>query len=243
MPPLHPDWLAGVKDGQPIGTAGKNEPESEAYCDALRKAWQSPPGAFALVARRDLTYAHLFEEPATYRGQVVHIKGRLARVRRYEAPLTVKDLGAEYLYEAWIFDQRYQNNPWCVLCIRLPAGIDIGEKLDYPVTFDGYFFKRYRFKAGDSVKPEQGREVPLLIGPTLTLIKQPPALAETAAGWSPEGIPFILTLIALVAILVIGLAWWYRRGDRHVRSRLAARSLQFVEPEQAAGPDQDTSSS
>jgi hypothetical protein len=229
VPPIDPQFLSQVHDAEPIGTISRNEGEAEAYCDALRKAFRTPPAVFARHGRRDLTYADLFNEPARYRGQNIHLEGRLVRLRRLDAPLTVAEVGARDLYEGWIFDQRFRNNLWCVLFLRLPAGILVGERIDYPVSFDGYSFKRYRYKAGDSLRPEEGREVPLLIGPTVTLLptaadrpNEPPAAAE----W----LPTLLIILVGMLILVGGLGWWYRRSDRKVRERLALLKPGFVEP-------------
>ena len=73
------------------------------------------------------------------------------------------------LYEGWIFDDLYIANPFCVLFTELPPGLHVGEKLEYRVGFDGYFFKRYRYKDGQGTV----RDCPLFIGRTLAVQPAP----------------------------------------------------------------------
>ena len=41
------------------------------------------------------------------------------------------------------------QNPRCVIFTKLPEGVEVREETDHRVAFDGYFFKRYRYQAGD----------------------------------------------------------------------------------------------
>jgi len=228
--PVDPDLLLGVEDRAPVRNADENYDEFQAYNLLLVRAHKTAAGAFAKGARRDLTFAHLFEEPAKYRGQIVHIEGLLRRLRKFDAArLAVKE-GVPALYEGWVFDAEYGYNPYCVIVTELPKSIQIGEKLDRHVSFDGYFFKRYRYRAGDGV-----RDAPLLIGRMLTPSASQGSAANARAPWLDSSTPWLL--IAFLAILLvtagfgIALTLWFKRGDKQVRARLdAARDAAFVEP-------------
>src|SRR5262249_39498868 len=155
-----------VIDRRPIPSEDRIDPPEEvkAYCLALTTAHATSSEAFANSARRDLTYAHLFEEPEKYRGEVVHYQGRLKRVRQFDAPEFIRDY-LPVIYECWLFDLKvYGANPLGVLVTELPRGVPVKEQLDIPVTVDGYFFKRWRYQAGDG-----WRDAPLLIGRTLRI--------------------------------------------------------------------------
>ena len=58
----------------------------------------------------------------------------------------------------------------------VPVGVEMrglapAEKIQgVEVAFDGYFYKRFRYKAGDSYRPGQYRDAPVLIGHRLTLL-------------------------------------------------------------------------
>jgi hypothetical protein len=228
--PIDPDLLLGVEDRAPVRNADENYDEFQAYNLLLVRAHKTTAGAFAKGARRDLTFAHLFEEPAKYRGQIVHIEGLLRRLRKFDAARLAARDGVPALYEGWVFDPEYGYNPYCVIVTELPKSIAIGEKLDRHVSFDGYFFKRYRYKAGDGV-----RDAPLLIGRTLTPSASQGSAVNARAPWLDSSTPWLL--IAFLAILLvtagfgIALTLWFKRGDKQVRARLdAARDAAFVGP-------------
>jgi hypothetical protein len=221
--------LEGVKDR--TGKAYKDSPEGKNYFDVLVLAHQLSAEAFAQSARRDVTFVHLFEDPELYRGEVVHVEGRLTRLRRFEPTLEDRAQGIENVYEGWIFDpDLYGANPMCLVFTDLPGGLQVGEKVDTPVAFDGYFFKRYRYKAGDG-----WRDSPLLIGHSPVLLaKQAAQPEERGGGLTQNLITVFLSLLVGTVLVTVGLTWWYRRGDRHVRRRLAGtHEIDFKEPEAA----------
>jgi hypothetical protein len=223
-----------VRDKTPIVSRRENEEEFKAYCLAIVFAHTTPADAFRRGASLDVTYAHLFEEPDKYRGKVVHVTGRLKRVRRLDADPEIRETyEIPYVYEGWIFDPAiYGANPMCLLFTDLPPGIEVAETMDRRITFDGYFFKKYRYKGGDG-----WHDCPLLIG------HSPTALSESAA--NVDILPrWILTTFAGVVIgtaaLALGLALWYRRGDAKVRTAMASRRPAFFDIGDSAGALEET---
>lgn len=229
-PPLvDPDLLLGVEDKAPIRNADENQYEYRAYTHLLLQARKADPEQLARRARRDLTYAHLFEQPGTYRGEPVHIQGRLKRLRKFDAPAAARAEGITALYEGWVFDDLYFANPYCVVVTELGPGVQVGERVDQRVTFDGFFFKRYRYKAGDTV-----RDCPLLIGHVLAL--EPASATPPESPWSFQKafLPAFLGLLVATGLLAVGLTWWFRRSDRLVQARIASTRIPtFLEPEPA----------
>jgi hypothetical protein len=221
--------------------------EIEAYARFIVMAHFTSAKAFTKAARHDVTFAHLFNDPERYRGDPVHITGRLVRLHRFDPPDEARAEGVSDLYEGWIFTDAYGENPVCVVFTDLPSGLKItGERnlhID-DVGFDGYFYKRYRYKAYDTKKKDLFRDAPLLIGHTLTGKFGPEAGEEGVSdNWGHSLIWVFGSVVggALVAILV--LTGWYRYHDRRVRHRLrAARDTGFVPPpdEMFAEPDDTT---
>jgi hypothetical protein len=206
-----------VEDRAPIRSMKENRDEFLAYCDAVMTARFTPAAAFARSARRDLTFAHLFEQPKRYRGEVAHVEGRMRRVRHLEADSFLWSQGVHDLYEGWIFDfNLYGAQPVCVLFTDLPPGMNVGEQTDFPVVFDGYFFKRYRYEGAD----KRWHDTALLIG------RQPILVADVApSSRGALSATFRWTVVAIVAGiigLIAGLGWWYRQGDRRVRAQVSA---------------------
>ena len=44
--------------------------------------------------------------------------------------------------------------------------------------------------------------------------------------WRTGFVPGILGLVGGISAVALGLTWWFRRGDRRVRTELAARKAQ-----------------
>jgi hypothetical protein len=218
------DLLAGVEDKTDIPTPKKNVEEFWGYCETILVASRIAPQAFVRAGRanREATFAHVFNSPNSYRGKVVQVVGRLARLRRWESPEYLKQRGISHLYEAWIFDQTQGTNPWCVIFTDLPPGLKVAEKFNPPprVTVDGFFFKKYRYHA-----VEDDRYTPLVISRTLRLTDGKPAAAETPGTVARSLFSFLGVLIFVAVLfiigIVVGLSWYFRRADRQHMSRLA----------------------
>lgn len=221
------DWF--IEDRMPVASWQQNSSEATAYVHVLVQASRAVPQELARAARRDLTRVHLFEESAKYRGEIVFVSGQLMRVRRFDAPALAQREGLQHLYEGWVFSERlYGARPYCIVFTSLPEGIPIGDSLRIPVEFAGYYFKRYRYEAASSA-----REAPLLIGRQPVVIKAKTlAEDEQDLGEGTMLVSLFLGLLGGTMILALGLAWWYHRGDRQIRARIAAaRPESFVPPE------------
>jgi len=208
-------------------------PEYEAYWQFLVQAHYTSAKAFAKAARHDVTYAHLFNEPENYRGEVVHVSGRLIRLRRFDPPMEARAAGVSDLYEGWIMTDAFGENPVGIAFTALPPGLTVNNERKYneSVGFDGYFYKRYRYKAYDSKKANEYRDAPLLIGHTLTGRFGTRVVPEESDGWEHHLIWFFLEVVGGAVLGLVALTLWYRYHDRRVRHRIhASRHADFVPP-------------
>jgi hypothetical protein len=229
-PKIDPDLLVGIEDRAPVRSAAENYGEAQAYNYVLVQADAAPVAALAKSARKDLTFAHLFEEPGKYRGQVVHIEGRLGRLRRFDSPRLAAKQGVPALYEGWIFGDAYFSNPYCVIATSVPKSIPLGETLNHRVSFDGYFFKRYRYRAGDG-----WRDAPLLIGHALLDRESMSHPDDSGGSFAKLLLPVLIGVLGTTVVLVVTLHWWFRRADRRVRMHLdTTRTASFIEPDAEA---------
>jgi hypothetical protein len=206
------DLLDGVLDKMPVQNWEQRPEEASAYNYLLARANEVPPVELTRHARRDLSYAHLMEEPSSYRGAIVYFEGRVRRLVRCDPPKLAANEGVKDLYEAWIFGTLHYANPICVLVTRLPEGIKPGERVDYPVRGAGYFFKRYRYRAADTL-----RDAPLLMGPTLTLNTS----AESASPPISELLTWFVGFGIMAVAIVAFMAWWFWRSDRKTRRQMS----------------------
>lgn len=218
-------WL--IEDKRPVPAWQENASEAVAYDYVLARANELSAEALARAARSDLTFAHFFEEPDKYRGDIVHVEGFLRRVRRFDPDRLARNEGVRDLYEGWLFNpQLYGTNPVCVIFTELPAGLTVGESLNVPAAFDGFFFKRYRYQAG-----EKWRDAPLLIGHSPALMPVPITPAAEGLSNNTQLVLVFLSVLAGTLLFALGLAWWYHRGDRRLRARLAStHAVPFVDP-------------
>jgi hypothetical protein len=211
-----------------------NEDEYNAYNYFAEFAKKQPLDVLAQNARKELTFRRLFEPGrAQYRGEIVHVKGRLKRLNWIDANQALKNDGIKDLYEGWIFDEAFMSNPTCVVFTELPPGLEPAEDMNAWVSLDGYFFKRYAYKAADG-----WRMAPLVIGRSIVVTKQP--VADTSGTFKAYSV-WLVPLGLVLAVLMIGTALllgkFFRRGDRLVHARVAniKRSNPFDEPVEPPG--------
>jgi hypothetical protein len=248
-PPLDPEWLADVRqrDRKPmpnlIGRAPDEIPKAyrsfiNLYNEALVHAFWTPVDAFAKSARENkhVTFAHMYSQTDRYRGKVIHLEGQLHRVVKYdEVPRGARDRGVLELYEGWIFLPTVKSRPVCVIFPILPEGLEPADRMNRRVAFDGYLIYLYRYRSARDRDPDL--DTPLLIGPTVRLEAEPPTADRPLA--SPALIIGFISFVAAVVLLVVGLSWWFRRGDRQVRDHLtrmqAQRTVQMLEDDLPEG--------
>jgi len=228
--------LNGVEDDKEVQGVLKNPDEARAYVFLLAHAREVSPLALDKAARRNLTYVHVYEQPDKYRGEIIHISGRLKRLISFDAPRSLERDGVKSLYEAWIFPEEMYSNPYCVVFTELPSTIKTGEDIKYQVECNAYVFKRYRYKAkGDASHSEITRLCPLLLARSISLQPIPAAPPGESEIWTSGFAPTLMILIVGLVVLIIGLNWWFRRGDQVVRSRLPKTT--FVEPVHGEEPE------
>jgi hypothetical protein len=231
-PVIEKEILDRVRDNRPMPKLPADASEGLAYCHMLSKADQTAPQAFARSINPRIGYKNLRIDPAKYRGEVVHFSGQMIRLTRMEPPDTRLTEGIENLYEGWIYDvQRYgAENPICLVFTHLPAGMVEGEKVDYQVSVDGYFYKLWLFKAGDTIKKNEFRVAPVIISNTVKLDSEVPG-EEGSNGPSQLLLAAFFAFVFALAVIFIGVTVWLKRGDRQVSARIAlARQRDFVEP-------------
>src|SRR5260370_41780643 len=130
----------------------KQRKENDAYYEAVIQANKTSPEAFQKAVRKEVTLAMLFNEPWRFRGEIVQVSGRLRRVREMPVMQMVRQEGVQHLYEVWLMNDKFgQGNPVLLICTQLPPGIKATDEVKghVPVTFVGYFFKKYRYRSAE----------------------------------------------------------------------------------------------
>jgi len=201
--------------------------EWQAYCDAVKKAYDFKAPQFAASARHDVSWHTLVSNPRRHRGEVVHIEGNLRRLYKHEPLLMVRTENLPALYEGWVFEDD-SNDPWCIVFTELPKGLIPDGRLNQPVVFDGYFFK----KLGYQNESRQEVSAPFLIGNS-PVLRGPSTQAGLPGiqGWTSILLYGVVGVVTLLVFLGVGLTLWFRRGDAEVRHRLTELAHKhFVDP-------------
>jgi hypothetical protein len=241
--PLPKEWLGAFTDGTGIATGGF---EAEIYSKVLERVNYTSAAAFKSAVRSDITYSHVANDPDDYRGEVMHVEGRLGKVNRHKPPFEAAQKGVNDLYEAWVFSEYLGSNPYVVIFTEWPAGLPrelLGQELlskdknhpVYRVAMDGYFIKKFRYQARDGKKTE--RDAPMLMGHSLIFLQQNGVSTGESTAWLNHMVYGIVGIFGVVFAAVVGLTWWFRRADQRVRRRiLAMHTSEFVLPPPDALP-------
>ncbi len=227
--PIPEEFLERIKDEKPLLGPSIDDLEASAYCESVLMAYQTSALAFTQSARKELTFSDLMTKPKTNRGEVVEIKGRLRRLRKITPPAALLNVGVSELYEGWVFQEMYGPNPVCILFTELPNNIQPFEKDDFLIEFQGYFFKKYRYKTANSGSENPWKDTPLVIGKTLNVKRGSIESYEEGSTWAKGLLPLFTVASLVVLTGIIALIIWFLRGDQKTTNRLRNRHIE-VDP-------------
>lgn len=211
--------------------------EAAAYNRVLLHARRWSVQELEEYARRDLRFADLyfdghrelsdgrrdFRGPRSYLLELVRLEGRLVMLRSFTATRKLQDAGVDTLYEGWLIPQNEpRGNPVCIVFTDLPEGIEAGGRVNYWVSFAGYYFKLMRYESAERDADDPSRFVvkraPLLLGRGVLLRPDPEAASPVS--WTAFSTAATAAVIGMV-LIALGLTWWYRRDDRRIRDEIA----------------------
>lgn len=195
--------LKAVQDRQPL-----QDFDMSAYWQLMRWSRTRPFAELEKLARRDVPYSHLWEEPDLYRGQPIRLKLHVRRVLQYEPSKNPQDL--KTVYEAWGWTDDSRSFPFCVVFPDEPVGLPVGTDVDADVVFVGYFLKWMSYHAFDVKKNS-----PLLIGRVRPAA--PVAGGAKNGGWESA---FLMLIGGVLLLSLIG--WFAIYGLRRPRTIVAA---------------------
>ncbi len=230
------DWLESIEDDAPVRGEKQNHDEYYAYNYFVMHAHKVPSDVLAKHARKEITFRRMFEKGRhQYRGEIVHVKGRLKRLNWIGDNKYLKDAGIKNLYEAWIFDPDYDNNPICVVLTELPPGLKTAEDIQKTwVACDGYFFKRYLYESAEvneKTKQHVKRLAPLVIGRTLTVTEAPVSDAEKLSDLWNYFVPLLICSAFGMVAIAFFVHRWFAYGDRIAQVVLEnAKATEFIAP-------------
>jgi hypothetical protein len=227
-----------VFDERPLGSLQENPVEYRQYNLVFKQANEFSPEVLRKYARRDVVFADMIGRGRDeYLRELLHIEGTLVRLRKRNATGRLQETSPiKEVYEGWIRldsnskekeDDRLINIVFC----DLPEGLKPGEGNNYKhrVAFDGYYFKLLGYESPETDKQSKKkiwRMAPMMIGRTI----EPLDVVEPT---NPI-IPAVLVVLGIAGAAMVGLIFWFRRGDRKVHKR-AHEALTKANPFEQAG--------
>lgn len=175
------------------------QPPAHAYYHLVTIAAQAPAHLLGREARRDVSFANLWNDPDTYRGELIYLNGYLRGLHKFEATTNRRfnPTGLNFLYQGDLFTEESRHLPYVIVVPSIADGMPLGTDQSENVTFAGYFLQLWRYTAAGNVE----RAAPLLIG--RILVWQPAPRSES---------PFRLSVYlaagsVLLMVCAIGLLW------------------------------------
>ncbi len=223
-------WLDDIFDDRPMPTSAENREEYLAfnYFVGLARGYSSD--VLAKHADERLTWRVLIDrDRAKYRGKIVHVEGVLKRLTWIGSNKGLESSGVKDLYEAWIENDRYPYNPTCVVISELLPGQKAGENIvGQHASCEGYFFKRYQYRALNN----EYLRAPLVIGHNIAVTE---VRATPDAGAEAFGRLFLPTVCILVLGMVaaaVVMHRWFTKSDQRIHRRLLSARFgdEFIAP-------------
>jgi hypothetical protein len=226
--PLSRELLGLLKDGTAVPNLRGKDPrewtaEERAYqrvvSEALINSKLVSPELFEKEGQkyRYVTFDHLWRDPEEYRGKVVPVTGRMIRLRRQQAPRPAQAYGLPFAYEAQVVGPTAKRNPYWILFVTLPEGLEEAESMNRAIRFYGYYIKKVKYESDD----QKVRVTHLLIGPTV-ILEEPATTAPPERIFSRDVLLALMGGALAIVLAIVGMALYFRRGDRAVQSKLAA---------------------
>jgi len=205
---LPPELLVGLEDNW-LGLTSKGKQALERI---LAHTATLPAGELPAVSRKQTPYSVIYNDPDKFRGELLHIEGRLVRLQPFDNRAFGNLNDPLDAWEAWIVSPDTRGGLWMLLLPSKPEGFEdataISTNSKVKVSTEAYFVQRFAYPT------DRASEVTLqLVAPTLSRLPAGPdevAQADEAAFRTS-------LLFAGGIVLVIGvLFFWFVRTNKTI---------------------------
>lgn len=186
-----PDYLDSIRDDRPFRSA-----ERDAWFHLFEILASTEEGVLENASTGRVTFIQLFRQSEAYRGELVTIQGTVVRAHRLDAPKN--DRGIESYYQIWIRPADNQHFPMVAYVLHLPDGFPLGMEVAEDMEITGFFFKRWAYLAGDTV-----RTAPVVLARTGRWYRAPETPRKEEVDFKS-----VVLMIAGAAIFATLAAWW-----------------------------------
>jgi hypothetical protein len=195
-PGVRAEYLAQVQDN----TVFRSD-ERDAWYHLLAILDRAELPALEAASEGRVGFVQLFQQPASYRGRLVTIRGTVRRAHRLIAPKN--EYGIESYYQCWLEPAGGPSSPLVVYVLDMPAGFPAGMQISEEVEYTGFSYKRWAYQAGDGT-----RTTPVILAKIGRWAPAPPVR-------TPLDYPVLLAAaVAVAALLGVALAVFVYRQSQ-----------------------------
>jgi hypothetical protein len=167
----------------------------------------------------DVTYAQLLDQPDTYRGKLVAVRGTVMREELLDAP--ANEIGIDKYHRLIVKPEGGGNWPIIIYTLELPEKFPRGDAIRAEVSAPGYFFKNWSYAWRDGLGL-----APVIMAKSVSWTPVVTSRKPTAKV-SARTTATVIAVAAGLAVLVGYFAW---RQSRHPPA-LPDREVEIYYPE------------
>lgn len=215
-PGVNPGYLRDVRDDSPYRAA-----EAKAFFHILHLLQQADQQQLEQASPEKVTFLQLYEQPSSYRGQLVSMRGYVRAAWPRQAPslkfapehglygglgtvtgmacTIANEFGVEGYTEVWLQPRERPDMVMMLYTLELPENFPTGDELKEDVTATGIFFKRIAYGAKGTY-----RTTPLLLTKSLRWEPPPPPPPDRVSELPLFlGIAAIMLGLSIVAVIYL----------------------------------------
>jgi len=199
-PGVKPGYFDDVRDDTTFRAA-----ERDAWFHLFEVLKRNDEKALEANSIGRVTFAQLFSQSNEYRGRLVTLRGTLRRAHRLTAPKNA--YGIERYYQTWLQPDDNPTTPMVVYSLYLPEGFPTGMNISADVHVTGFFYKRWAYKAGDTL-----RTTPVVLARTVDWRKPVPVVQPPTIDL--RFFVIVVSVAAVVSVLAVAYVFTRTRPGR-----------------------------
>ncbi len=195
FPGVRPQLLATIRDD----TTFRHQ-EHAAWFNLLSVLERTDDATLREASVGRVSFAQLFKQSGDYRGELVTLAGTIRRAHPLTPPKN--EQGIERYYRLWLQPADNRTSPIVIYCLELPEAFPTGMEVSEEVELTGFFFKRWAYKAQDSL-----RTAPTVLSRTVDWRKAKPRGSSAPT----DAVSLVLTFGVAVLFAVVAVFYIFTR--------------------------------
>lgn len=186
FPGVRPQLLAAIRDDTTF-----RYQEQGAWFNLLGVLKKTDAATLRKASTGRASFAQLFKQSDDYRGELVTLVGTIRRTEPMTAPKN--DQGIQRYHRLVLQPADNRTSPIVIYCLALSEAFPTGMEISQEVELTGFFFKRWAYKARDSL-----RTTPIVLARTVDWHR-----AEPLGGSAPTDAVSLALMFGVAAVFAV----------------------------------------